>query len=437
MEKIITWLTYLILFILPWQTHLIIRQGQLNNGPWEYGTINVYGTAILIVITFIFLVISKRKQIFNFKPKTHHTLFSIFLLYCLVTLPFSLSPPLSLYRLLIIIVGIFFVAILSKTKIPFRKLCLTIILGACLSGLLGIWQFFSQSTIASSWLGLALHNQTELGVSVIEAVAKDGITERWLRAYGSLDHPNMFGGLMALTFIVASWLWLFRENANNRIEGILLILSIVILSAATLVSFSRSAWLVASVGMVMLVLIFIKEKRNNWTDFSSWLSTIVIITLLIFSQYSYLFSPRLSGDTRLEQISTTERLDGLSTSKTLLERKSLFGYGLGIYTLALKELTPDKQSWFYQPVHNTFLFIAAETGLLGFVLLLASILFFLLHIYKRSSHTNRGLLITLSLGVIIIALFDHWLFSLYFGIIFSATILGLLVVSSKSSFLTE
>jgi hypothetical protein len=443
-KKITHWLIFLTLFTLPLQTRWIIKEGIINNGPWEYGTISLYATSLLIILSLIFFIISQKNLNLHFEFKKYHYVLLGFVLYCLVMIPFSLSPLLSLYKLGIIFLGISLFYILSKIDISFRHLSLAFVSGATLNGLLGIWQFLSQSTFASKWLGLAEHDARTLGVSVIEAVAPDGATERWLRAYGSLDHPNMFGGLMALALIIASWLWLFRNDAKNKIEGLILIFSIAILSAETVLSFSRAAWLAATTGIVILIISYLYKTKKIRPDFIGWLATITIVISLISFQYSYLFSPRLSGDTRLEQISTHERLDGLGSAKDLLLKKPFFGFGLGTYTLALEKNNPKKLSWFYQPVHNTFLLLAAELGIFGLILVLSFFGTFFIHIYKDDSKDennpiseHRNLVLALILAVIIIALFDHWLFSLPFGIMLSGSILGIMAASRKPSLLTE
>jgi hypothetical protein len=138
-------------------------------------------------------------------------------------------------------------------------------------------------------------------------VAPDGFVERWLRAYGSLDHPNIFGGVMAITLILASWLWLFRKDAKNKFEGGILIISIAILTAGTIVSFSRASWIAAGIGLVITLIYYFLNKNKHWVDLFAWLAAIGIVVFLITTQYSYLLTPRISGDTRLEQISITER----------------------------------------------------------------------------------------------------------------------------------
>ena len=69
LNKIIEWGVYLFIFLLPWQTRLILKEGDLN-GYWEYGTASVYGTEILLYFLFLLAIASlviDKLQIQNYK----------------------------------------------------------------------------------------------------------------------------------------------------------------------------------------------------------------------------------------------------------------------------------------------------------------------------------------------------------------------------------
>lgn len=435
LNRFTTYFLYLILFLLPWQTRWIIHQGMINNGVWEYGTYSLYALDILILIALTIFILSKKELVIYLRKPLYRPLILLFVVFCLIIIPFSLDTFLSFYKFIIWLLGISLLYLVAK--LPFRKATLAFVSGAMLSGLLGIWQFLNQSSFSTKWLGLASHDANELGTSVIEAVAPDGFVERWLRAYGSFDHPNIFGGVMAITLILASWLWLFRKDAKNKFEGGILIISIAVLTAGTIVSFSRASWIAAGLGLVVTLIYYFLNKNKHWVDLFAWLAAIGIVVFLITTQYSYLLTPRISGDTRLEQISITERLDGVNSSKTLFFKKPIVGFGIGTYTLALKEINPKKLSWFYQPVHNSLALLLVEIGAVGVLLLFLTIVSFLIYVFKQSTSEHRWLIIALSIALLVIAVFEHWLFSLHFGIVFSATVLGLIASGQKSKALTE
>src|SRR3989338_3232173 len=57
LSKTIEYGLYFLVFLLPLQTRWIIKPGELNNGPWEYGTYSLYGTDILLIIILALFII--------------------------------------------------------------------------------------------------------------------------------------------------------------------------------------------------------------------------------------------------------------------------------------------------------------------------------------------------------------------------------------------
>lgn len=435
---IVNFLLYLILFLLPWQTRWIITPGQLNNGAWEYGTISLYGLDILIILTLILFLFSFHRPSFTLASLKKNLPLSLFLIYLLILLPVSLAVGLTALKLFFFILGLSVVYLLRHSSLSSTKAIISFLGGAMLSGLLGLWQFFTQQSFSSTWLGLALHQADTLGTSVVEAVAPDGLLERWLRAYGSLDHPNMFGGLMAVSLLLTFFLWLHRQSPEKKIVSAFLLLSLIVFSAGTLVSFSRAAWLGAALGIIMLIISYRPPHKTKWKELVAALVLIVLVKGLILSQYYYLFTPRLQTNTRLEQISITERESTLHEGLQLLAKQPLQGFGFGTYTLALHDtLDSKKLNWYYQPVHNTFLLLAVEAGIVGLILGIWTLVSYLCSLYKTLSKTSRPLLLALSLALLITATFDHWLLSLHFGLLFLGVTLGLLGLLAKSPPLTE
>ncbi len=431
-------LLYLILFLLPWQTRWIITQGQINNGLSEYSTMSLYGLDMLIIITtliFLFSPLRKNVQIGNWKK---NLMLYIFLAYIFILTPFSLSPILSSTKVITILLGLLLMFLLYYSDIKPRSAVLAFISGASLSGLLGLWQFINQTTFASKWLGLAFHEAGSLGTSVIETTAPDSLIERWLRAYGSLDHPNMFGGLMAITLLLSFWLWLTRGGLEKKWHSAFLISSLIISSAGLMLSFSRTAWISAILGIVTLIISYRPLEKKKWLEVAMAVIIIVAIKGLILSQYYYIFKPRFETNTRLEQISLAERTSSFDDGRELIKKAPWYGFGVGTYTQALHDkLDAKKLSWYYQPVHNVFLLLAIEMGVLGLLLTLLLIGRFLFSIFCAATRADKPLVIALLLALISFATFDHWLVSLHFGLIFLMTILGLLRIIAKKPILTE
>jgi len=434
LKRIQGWLLIIFLFTLPWQTRWIIKAGLINADYWEYGTISLYASDILLLLIIILQLIWRLLENIKSNISTSDLALIILAFFAsVINIFLSLNHSLSLFHFgwLILALGLFI--ILRQEIIPRYSALLSLISGGAVVGLLGAWQFISQKTIAFSWLGLAQHNSSDLGVSVIEAVAPDGIVERWLRAYGSLDHPNMLGGLMALTIFFSLYL-IFKEEIKGKKE-IIIITAFIFLVAGLISSFSRAALLATVLGLIIYFIFAIKTGFKLMIKKALPLFIIgLIITALFAVPFYYVFLPRLTASTRLEQMSTAERIAGYKEALPIIKNNLIIGSGLSVYGLALKAQDSKQQVWFYQPIHNVLLLILAETGLVGLILWLLFILKTIIVSWKKFPE-DRLIIVGTIIVLISLASFDHWLMSLHFGIMLSAVVWGLAL--RKPKILTE
>jgi len=149
--------------------------------------------------------------------------------------------------------------------------------------------------------------------------------------------------------------------------------------------------------------------------------TFSLVFILSFSIFSDLFIQRFSSSSRLENISYTERINQYSFSKEIIKDNFFFGIGIGNYSNELYLLDDNKRkAWCYQPVHNVYLLSLAELGVFGFASFLVLLGYF---IYQSLKHRLFFDFILL-LSVLLIFLFDHWFWSLHFGIILFLYILA-------------
>lgn len=422
LEKIINYLLLIFLFTLPWQTRYIILAGSLKNNYWEYGTLAIYASDILLIIIFILKIINNYLNKIKFKLAASTIwliILSIGLL--LANLFFSLNKLITLEHITWLILAIIIFIILQQTTLKKSTALLAFITGAALSGLLGLWQFITQSSFASTILGLATHDPNNLGVSVVEAIAPDGVTERWLRAYGSLDHPNMLGGLM-FAGLIFSLYFIVKENSKSK-KNILIMASLIALMGGLITSFSRAGWIAIFISVIIFIFYSLRNKQIKSKEVWSFFIINFIMIVLLALPYYYLFVPRFSTATRLEKISAEERYSGYKESWSVIKHHPIIGSGLGTYGLALEKINSKEQVWFYQPAHNIFLLLLGETGLAGLILFIYAIYL----IFKKSTadSTNRNIIISVICGLFILGLLDHWLISLHFGLLFMATVLAI------------
>ena len=90
-------------------------------------------------------------------------------------------------------------------------------------------------------------------------------------------------------------------------------------------------------------------------------------------------------------------------------------------------LEAKKQAWAYQPVHNVFLLVWAEIGIVGLLGFLGLLGYLGWSALKRFWKEEDYISLPLLLALVIIMMFDHWLWSLHFGVLWFWLILGLIV----------
>jgi O-antigen ligase len=415
-KKIIEYGIYLLVFLLPLQTRLFIRQGELKGIYSEYLTISLYAVDILLVVLLILFSIFKIKNSKpgDFKNSTIWIIIGVFEFFVFISVLFADDRVLAFYKYGVFLLGVGLFWLLISASYDFIKLLLSFFLGIFFQASLGIWQFISQSSFASKWLGIALHNPAQPGVSVIETIGADGIGERWLRAYGGLDHPNILGGLMVIGLLLIFSLSNKKTDKIKKIYkgGIFYYFIIFIFILSLFFSFSRASWLAFGAGILIIIIFTFLEK--DWLKQKSLLEIILASSLLIiipFFTYQNLVDTRLYANERLEQKSINERTVYLNEAQLIVKENWFVGTGIGNYTLNIKE--DEKNPYDYQPVHNVFLLILAEAGFFGFASFLALIFYFA---YLGVKNTKNYLVFPLLFALVLIMLFDHWLWSFHFGI---------------------
>jgi O-antigen ligase len=194
-----------------------------------------------------------------------------------------------------------------------------------------------------------------------------------------------------------------------------------------LFTFSRSAWLALAVGVILFFTFFlIKKDRPALKRLGLAVILFAAIFGAIFFTYQNLFITRAQGTARLEIKSFSERKMYLDDSLTLIKKNWLFGVGLGNYTKAIAVSQP-KRPWYYlQPAHNAFLLVWAESGL-GALLFFATLFAYL---FWQAGKNRNILNLSVLAALVIIMLFDHYLWSLHFGVLFFWLAVGIIYKNS-------
>lgn len=420
MKKIIDYLLLVLIFLIPWQTRLIYR---LAN--YEYGTLSLYGTEILLGIILFLLLLGWfkdkdfRKNIFSNK---------LWLL--------------RQYRFLgmIILLGLFFwwwqvgdkdiaeqwltrmflifglIGLIIVSRLSWEKLAVVFWLSGVGQGLLAIIQFLTQHIFENKWLGLAIHNAGDLGAGVV------GLDNaRWLRAYGSLGGPNPLGIYLAIALVLGLVIYLRLGNTKNRI---LLSIGQIIILGGLIFSFSRGAWLAGVLGVVFIILL---ERKNviNLKLISHQIFYYLLLSFLFLIIFFPLFFTRFTATGKLENFSLNARRTQYVEWQQVYLSHPVFGVGPGNYFPVLIEQNSGRYLSTLHPIHNSYLLLLAEFGIVGFLLFLYLIGWLIRLVWRQ----NRQLLPVI-IVLLVSGLSEHWLVSLWPGMLVFGVIFGLGIKSA-------
>lgn len=397
-------LTYLFLFLIPWQTRWIFFEAQLGGDIWEYGKMSIYVTEILLL-----LIIAFRRRI-QFLPGSKkpvkHLLFT--LLAVLLSLSFSVDTLLSAHALLhVLFAGLLFFVLLDK-RLSTKVCAFSFLAGLSIPSLLGWGQVLLSKTFSSTLLGLASHDVLLSGTSVIETQG-----ERLLRAYGSFSHPNVFGGFLVFALLLTGFMF-YKKNTKIQ-EHSLLAFSILFVSTL-LVTFSRSAWVGLAAALIVFAIFSLRARiRIPRTLFQTiLLSSIALISMMVI--FSVPLFTRFTPTERLEAKSLSERQIEYSQINSIVFKQPATGIGVGAYTVQLEQEFKEQSIWSYQPIHNVPLLIFAETGVIGFI----AIVFWIVSIDRITHAFSRfpSGIFAMSFGtaLLVVALLDHYLWTSWVGL---------------------
>jgi O-antigen ligase len=299
-------------------------------------------------------------------------------------------------------------------------------------GSFAIWQFFAQYVFANKWLGLAEHIPMVKGSIILQTYS-----ERWLRSYGSLPHPNMLGGFLAIGILFLFYLAFFGKTSFQRKLVLLGILTIV---PGLFFSFCRSAELALVVCFFVLAAWILLQKNKEWkkTLFQFSVLVFMIVSVLSWNMLDPVLT-RIVSNKPLETHSIEERMLFQGQSVNLISNDWLLGQGIGNYTLAIyQKINATWPGYYYQPVHNIYLLVFSETGIFGLLtfglaVILLFIQFFLARkIENKDLRLKQLILFLMFISILIISLFDHYFWTLYFGVMVFWLILGLSLKQLKT-----
>jgi hypothetical protein len=408
--KSVTSLICLLFLILPFQTpifHKAFKKLSLSILPASLpgyfpSKIAFFPSEFLLLILLFLLIRKQGLSSFWTGPSKYLTLLFGTALISLATS--SSSTYLLMYTRFIeaTLVIVLFNAIRSAfdkdTIIPFIRLLAWIIFFlSLLECSVALLQFFSQGSIGLKCIGECDIQSYAYPMSNAHKWIFDTQKTRdfLIRASGTFPHPNIFGGFLFCALLNTFYLYFTHHKKKLLLFGILIQIPTLILSfsRAALIAFAFTA-----------ILWFFLQARNREKRKEVLQLCLTLIGLAVFCLC--LFYPQLSARggiinyNNLVKGADTERMIYQKIALDMVKEHPVLGIGLNNFQLESHRFFPEGRE-FPSRVHNIYLLLAAETGLIG-------VGCFLLFLVSLIRHARRAILS--QEGVFLLMLFSGFLF---------------------------
>ena len=205
-----------------------------------------------------------------------------------------------------------------------------------------------------------------------------------LRPYGTFPHPNVAAAFFVVSFIILSAQRRFKAKKSN-------IFAMAVSFLAALLTFSKGSAVAFFISLVVLV-----KKPLHLT-----------IVLLIMALVAFMFFKNLP---EAQVVSIAERLVLSQVAIEIIYKNPLFGVGSAnfVHTISSIKLFSIADIRLIAPVHNVFLLIFAEEGIIGLFL-------FIMLLYGAFKNISARWQFALVAVVIVFLSVDHFLWTLQQG----------------------
>lgn len=291
---------------------------------------------------------------------------------------------------------------------------------------IGIVQVLGQSSVGLERIGELALDPSKEGVSIMWTE-----TARTLRAYGLSSHPNILGGVLALTMLLLAN-WFSGSQRNTRV-----IIASVFFSGAMglLLTFSRLAWFAFGIGLLVsaLMLLYSRQKRTITQLIYLIIACLLLCAPLLIQNAQFLgnrLAPEMSEHSRNERAALNQ------AANLIFSQHAFTGVGYGVFPQAIKGTQPGFP-YDFQPPHNVMLSAATETGLFGALFLSIAVISPWVALWLRRKRLDftpglTGASAALA-GIILIGVYDYYPWSLAPGITWTLLIWGLWGAFYKSA----
>src|SRR3989344_1802808 len=440
-------LFYFLFFAIPFQTRKI-----LYSPGWYYNerqSVSIYATDLILLILLIFWAVDKRLA----KSFIHR--YDYFLLGFLAVAAISIKNSSDFFvgaflwlKLVEFALFYFYLKNYAVKKFDFIKILYALIIGGVFQAIIAVGQFLSQGDLGLRWLGESVLGPHMTGIasfftlSQVEGFVEAGLPvralaeagEKVIRAYGTTPHPNILAAYLFMA-IAAFYFVVFYAKPNKFLVHFGHFMMLI----GLFMSFSRTIIFLFFANFFVrgFLMNFVKRFREEYlfgNFFKKKVLPIFLVTVIATAVFMSFYWPEVQSRMTLSSEEEAVRLRIFYNKESLGGGINLFGIGLGDFTGWLMEQEPNLPSYMYQPVHNIYLLVYSEIGIIGFVLFLLFIGGLIYEFVKKVIHRPtfnvghaQGVLLVVA-SILFIGLFDHFLITLQQGRFVFWTSLTLLAI---------
>jgi O-antigen ligase len=390
-------LFFLIILFLPTQLgkHLWPSFSYIYSLKIDYFSPTIYFWDLLVLGLFIIWIIQKPK--INLLALN---LFSLFLLTQITSLFWAQNPMAGVVRMEQYILSFFLGIYIASNRFEdiIKKVRLPLIAGLSVESVLSFAQIIKGGSLGFWVLGERSFNLTTLAISKFNFYSLE-----LLRPYGTFSHPNVLASYLLLGLLL-----IFRKV--NPVT--------IIVITAVILTFSRVATLV----LLFCVPLLLKAKKH-------------VVLLFLLLALSPLILIRFVSVLEFDSLSFLRRTELISASFEIFSKSPLVGVGLNNFISTLSSDIIAGPARFLQPVHNIFLLVLSETGILGVMGMFGMLGYPIYRVIKLQISNSKFQILLIWCVIIFLGMFDHYFLTLPQGyrMLFMLWGLTISVIESKDA----
>ncbi len=418
MKKLEQFIFYFLLFAIPFQTRKILWHQSWNFNEWQ--AISLYGTDILLLILFGLWIFSR------VKPKIERYDYFLFALVAVsaISIKNSSSFYLSTYNVLKLIEFVafyFYIKSYAIYRFGLVRSMIVLVGGGLFQAVIAILQFFKQSSLGLRYLGESVLRPDLAGV----ASFFNFHGEKVMRAYGTTPHPNILAAYLFFSIFSFYFVYLyFHIYHQGRIYhpkfNLFLLVSYPLILLSFFFTFARVMIFLWFFGFVVRACLVLGRQRFKKV-FGMGINKIKLIKILVLSTmvvvlFGIFYWPEAISRVKISSEDEAVQLR-VFYNKESLKSVNWFGVGAGNFVNWLMVRNPNLPRNLYQPVHNIYLLIYSETGILS----IAAFILFLIFLTKdfivstKMEKFYHYSVLLFFLSFLFVGLFDHFLWTLQQG----------------------